>query len=111
MARVSRRLWLGIGALLLTGCLSPTLPLPPPDLPVVTAPDADGNIELSGYVQPTAIAEAFDLRSTMIYGQESDSKTGHYDFKMPAQSGDQIEFFYDLGDDTSSSVVFTVPKP
>lgn len=110
MVRPLRRLWLGIGALLLTGCLSPTLPLPPPSNPVVTAPDAQGNIQLSGYLaDPGAIAEAYDLRSNVLKGKESDN-TGYYKFKMQAQSGDQIEFRYELGSDISPSVVVLVPK-
>lgn len=107
MARVARRMWPGVAALLLTGCLSPTLPLPPPEKPVVTQPDAQGNIELSGDVDPGSIAEAFDLRTNRLYGQETDS--GHYDFKMPAHSGDEVEFRYEVNSDVSPSIVFVVP--
>lgn len=112
MARLSRRAWLagaGLVGLLLTGsgCLSPTLPLPPPDKPAVTGPDAQGNVELRGGVQPGATATAVNPRTGDVRGQITGSN-GLYDFTIPARVGDQLEFRYEIGNDISPSIVFMI---
>ncbi|MBK6516708.1 MAG: hypothetical protein IPG04_22010 [Polyangiaceae bacterium] len=44
----SRRPWLGVLLLLVAGCLSPTLPLPPPEEPDTISVSPEGTWEVSG---------------------------------------------------------------
>lgn len=89
------------------GCLSPTLPLPPPE-PQVSAPDANGEVRLQGEVPPNALAEAINTRTNMIAGQVTDD-TGRYDFTIEAQVGDDLTFYYIKGGEESMFVTVTVP--
>lgn len=49
---ISRRVCLRLAGLLglavVGGCLAPTLPVPPPAVPEIVGPDADGNVTLKG---------------------------------------------------------------
>ena len=49
-----RRLLLLTAGLCLVSCLSPTLPLPPPNRPDVSAPDAEGFARIQGVAAPQA---------------------------------------------------------
>lgn len=48
LRRPARRTWLLGAVVALAGCLAPTLPVPPPSAPDVSAPDASGNVTLQG---------------------------------------------------------------
>ncbi|MEB2313463.1 MAG: hypothetical protein OZ921_15000 [Sorangiineae bacterium] len=100
MSRISRRWWCLGAALALVGCLSPTLPLPPPS-PTVSGPDASGMVEISGYVDPGATVYAVNLRNDELRGQISDARTGEYDFFLPAEVGDRVDVYVQLGNDRS----------
>ena len=91
----SRRGWLLGAALLAVGCLSPTLPLPPPSDPVVTATDTAGLVRLSGTVEPESDVFAINHNSNRISGQHT--KSGAYDFTIEAQEHDAITFWYSHG--------------
>lgn len=111
MVRTSRRMLLAAGlALLVGGCLAPTLPLPPPSKPTVAGPDTDGNVELTGNVQPNAEVYVRNYASTDIYGQITGAD-GAYDITLPAQVGDQLELWYEIGKDQSPSIVFQIRTP
>src|SRR5258706_2942472 len=79
--RTGRR-WLFGAALCLAGCLSPTLPLPPPSNPMVSGTDADGNVRLTGTVEPESEVFALNHTNNVISGQLTAS--GTYDFKIQA---------------------------
>lgn len=101
MVRVARR-WFVVAATLVlaTGCLSPTLPLPPPS-PDVGSPNSQGLVEISGYTDGGGIEiYAENLRSRDINGQIS-ADDGRYDFFLPAQVGDQVVVYYIIGNDRS----------
>lgn len=93
---------------MLAGCLSPTLPLPPPSKPVVDGPDSQGNVTLSGNVPATATAYALNNRTGEgvfhVTGED-----GAYVLVLPAQRGDELSLWYSLGTDDSPSIVFRVP--
>lgn len=109
MARLLRRcLMLGVG-LLVAGCLSPTLPLPPPDRPDVSAPDAGGLVRLQGVAVPQAEVIALNHDNDAIAGQIT-GDDARYDFTIKANAGDFIELFYIQGSDESPSVRVTVPE-
>jgi hypothetical protein len=91
------------------GCLSPTLPLPPPSQPEVTAPDENGEVVLSGAVLPDSEALATNLRTNEIRGQFT--RSGFYEIRLPAVVGDEISVFYIHESRLSPSKVVTVRAP
>jgi hypothetical protein len=109
MARVLRRLLLTLVGLCLLSCLSPTLPLPPPDRPDVSAPDENGLVRLQGFAAARAEVVAYDHNSGIIAGQVT-TANARYDFTIAAEVDDTIELWYMKGNDESSSVVFQVPS-
>jgi hypothetical protein len=106
--RVLRRLGLTLAGLCLAGCLSPTLPLPPPSRPDVSAPDESGYARLQGIAAPHSEVIAWNRQNDLIAGQvtRDDSR---YDFLIRAESGDLLEVWYVQGNDESASVSVTVP--
>jgi hypothetical protein len=107
----SRRWWLGALCALAVGCLSPTLPLPPPAAPDVTAPNEQGLVTLSGTVdQPEAMVLARNLRTAHIDGTFADN-AGRYAFQMAAQPGDPAELWWEFGEEVSKVQAFRIPYP
>jgi len=106
-----RRSWLFGAALLAAGCLSPTLPLPPPSDPVVSATDTQGLVRLSGSVPPQSEVYALNHNTNLISGQYTDS--GAYSFTIEAQENDYISLWSVHGTVESPSTEFVVrlPKP
>jgi len=95
----------------MSGCLSPTLPLPPPEQPEVTGPDpATGEVRLRGAAPRKSQIYAINLRSKDIRG-EVVGDSGHYDFYLPAQVGDEVSMFYRKGTDESQSLLFMIRDP
>jgi hypothetical protein len=110
MARLSRRLLIAASGLLVAGCLSPTLPLPPPSKPTVEGPDEQGMVTLDGYAQANSPAYALNSRTGDIRGQITEND-GHYNFQIAAEVGDELSFWYSVGTDNSPSIVFQIQKP
>ena len=90
----SRRGWLLGAALSLwaAGCLSPTLPLPPPGDPTITSTETVGLVRLSGAVQPDSEVFAWNHSTDAIRDQYT--KSGLYDFTLEAQERDGISLWY-----------------
>jgi hypothetical protein len=110
MVRVARRLLLLVAALCLASCLSPTLPLPPPDRPDVSASDENGLVRLQGVAAPKSEVIAWNHASDLIAGQVTGDDS-RYDFTIKAQANDYIELWYVQGDQESQTVRFNVPSP
>ena len=109
---LSRRWVLAAAALVAVGCLSPTLPLPPPSKPTVEGPDPEtGEVTLSGREQEGADVFAANMRTGEVRGQLDLNRDGFYEFTLPAQVGDQISFWYTLGTEESPSILFTIREP
>jgi hypothetical protein len=109
MLRLLRRCVLVGAALFATACLSPTLPLPPPDRPDVSAPDESGLVRLQGLAAPQAEVIALNHSNHVIAGQVTGDDS-RYDFTIKAAVGDYIEVFYIQGADESPTVRVTVPE-
>ena len=89
----SRRGWLVSAALfVLGGCLSPTLPLPPPSDPTISATDTAGLVRLTGTVEPDSDVFCKNLTTDKISGQYT--KSGVYDFTLEAQERDDVSIWY-----------------
>jgi hypothetical protein len=110
-AVLSRRALLVAALMVVSSCMSPTLPLPPPNQPDVEGPDATGNVTLSGSVIPGANVYANNLDTRKSAGSKSDSQTGAYRFQIAATIGAQLEFFYIYDSVTSDRIRFTVADP
>ena len=108
MVRVMRRLLLLAAGLCLVSCLSPTLPLPPPDRPDLSAPDANGLVRVQGVAAPQAEVIAWNHANNVIAGQVT-TDSARYDFTIQAQANDAIELWYTQGTEESQSVVVVVP--
>jgi len=109
----SRRRWLRAlagGALILLplGCLSPTLPLPPPSRPDISPPDASGVTAIIGRVPGGTTALAENLETGRLVGQVT-GDSGAYDLRLPAAIGDQVVVWYRDGLTDSAAVQLTVP--
>jgi hypothetical protein len=109
MLRVMRRRLVLLASVCLVSCLSPTLPLPPPDRPDVSAPDESGFVRLQGVAAPQAEVIAWNHNTDLIAGQVTRDDS-HYDFTMKAEANDFIELWYVVGSDESQSIRITVPK-
>jgi hypothetical protein len=108
MLRVMRRLLVLMAGVCLVSCLSPTLPLPPPDRPDVSAPDESGFVRLQGVAAPQAEVIAWNHRTDLIAGQVTGDDS-RYDFTMKAEANDFIELWYVVGSEESQTVRITVP--
>jgi len=102
----SRRGWLLGTALLAAGCLSPTLPLPPPSDPTISSTDTAGLIRLTGTVEPDSEVFAKNRTTDRISGQFT--KSGVYDFTIAAQERDSIVLWYSQGTLQSPTTEFVV---
>lgn len=102
----SRRGWLLGTALLAASCLSPTLPLPPPTDPSVSATDTAGLVRLTGSVEPESQVTALNRVTNLSYGQYTAS--GNYDFTIEAHDRDPITFWYVRGTVESPPIDFVI---
>jgi hypothetical protein len=110
MLRVMRRLLLVVAGVCLASCLSPTLPLPPPDRPDVSAPDENGLVRLQGVAAPQAEVIAWNHDTDLIAGQVTGDDS-RYDFTIQAEAHDFIELWYVVGSEESQTVRVVVPEP
>src|SRR5262245_11247327 len=90
--RLPRRSLLAAG-LIAVGCYSPTLPLPPPGKPEITSVEGTDRYRLVGEVEPHGEVTARNRRTLLLAGQLTES-SGHYDFEVAGQEGDQMELWY-----------------
>jgi hypothetical protein len=106
-----RRFISGVFALLFVGCLSPTMPLPPPSRPTIDGPDSSGNVVLSGQIDDASYVYADNLSTGYSAGQALDPDTGEYRFTIGARVGDLMALYYRRGSDESLSRNFEIPEP
>jgi len=112
MRSLSRRLFLilSLGTLgMAGGCLSPTLPLPPPDEPRVESA-GQGLVTLSGRVPEPNVPVIAVNNDTGLYAGEDADEVGRYRFQIAAEPGDQMEIWYVLGNDRSEDREFEIPR-
>jgi hypothetical protein len=111
---VARRLFLllaGLAVVFGTGCLSPTLPLPPPNRPdTVEGPDAQGMVRISGTVHSNSLVYAFNAQNSQGVFQRVGGN-GRYNLTIAAQIGDEITLWYESEGETSPAIIFAIPDP
>jgi len=91
------------------GCLSPTLPLPPPGPPdEVTATETEGVYLVKGTVTPDSRAMIMNTATDRFWGQQTRSD-GRYEIFVEGSPGDTMLVFYVLGAEESGSADFRLP--
>lgn len=105
-----------VAALLAVGaCTAPTLPLPPPTQPDVSASTEVGKVHLSskGGVQPNAIVVVFNrnpdvARDKRVGGAQADPE-GSWEADVWASPGDYLDVSQEFGSTRSSVTTIRVP--
>jgi hypothetical protein len=108
---IRRRFVAGAFALLFLGCLSPTMPLPPPGRPTIEGPDSTGTVVLSGHINNATYVYADNLSTGYSAGQAINPEDGNYRFSIGARVGDYFSMYYRRGNDDSQARTFTIPEP
>jgi hypothetical protein len=117
MARGWKFVFVVVAAMVL-GCLSPTLPLPPPDAPSETAGAQPGTIHLHGVnAQPNALViirnnfpnPAENLAPGQHVGIALSDAKGTWDVDVFAAKGDVLEIWQEVSpEDASPTIDFQV---
>ena len=114
MARATRRLLMllaVLGVAASSACLAPTLPLPPPGKPDIEGPDQNGQVTLSGYVEPKAQVVALNLADRTEGDAAFADDAGAYELVLAAEVNDRIVLYYRSGTTVSPSIEFVIPDP
>lgn len=93
----------------LAGCLSPTLPLPPPDSVVVSPPDMNGLVAVEGQVRDEAYVNCLNERTEKGVIVKS-SEFGFFRLEIEAQIHDDLTLWQTLGSKTGTFISATVPS-
>lgn len=99
------------------GCVSPTLPLPPPETPVITIGSAPGTYVLAGS-KGAALPDAFLIainenpsleRSKRVSGTQAEAD-GAWRMQIFASPGDLIDLSQERSDQRSPSLSIRIPR-
>ncbi|MFO0665924.1 MAG: hypothetical protein U0174_18380 [Polyangiaceae bacterium] len=102
----------------LEACVSPTIPLPPPELPTVSASAASGYIHLKGAkggARADAIIVVYNRnpsvpRDKRVGGAQANAE-GAWECDILASNGDVLDISQDVLGERSDSVVVEVKVP
>lgn len=102
---------LGLLCVALAACLSPTLPLPPPEEPDSVGLSDDADIwEVRGQCTPGALVLIQNLATGLIVGIEDRDADGRYFLRVEGQLCDPAEVS-EIIDTTSSDETFFLLEP
>ena len=99
-----------LGALVSSSCLSPTLPLPPPEQPDSIKQNADGTFAIAGQCQPGALVTVFDNNKGLGRVVEDRSGSGRYAIDIIADKCDVAWVTQEFQNETSSETLFVVQE-
>jgi hypothetical protein len=106
MRQFARRFVLLAGAsIVVSGCLSPTLPLPPPVEPEVEQVGT-GQYLLHGEIPEPGLVFILNKRTDDIYGKRTDKE---YFVPIAALPKDPMQLWYQVGNEVSDIVEFDIP--
>lgn len=103
---VTGSLVLGAGV---SGCFGPTLPLPPPTA-LVSAPDAEGIVTLTGSALPDAYVLALNVDTDVGVIGRADAG-GRYSLRVAAEVGHTLEVWQMSTMDAGQHTTVLVPAP
>jgi hypothetical protein len=109
-----RRLLLGLGltaivsALASASCLSPTLPLPPPDVESITPAAEPGVWNVAGTCAPGALVTVLNEDTGLGAVFEDREETGHWSVQLTAEECDIGWVSQQRGSDDSPRTSFTI---
>lgn len=109
-----RRLLFGLGltaiatALMGASCLSPTLPLPPPDVESITPSAEPGVWFVSGSCAPGALVTVLNDETGQGAVFEDREESGHWSVKLVAEECDQAWASQERDGDSGSRANFTI---
>jgi hypothetical protein len=95
-------------ALSLGACLSPTLPLPPPEQPDGIAQTEPGMWDVRGSNTPGSVVLVKNLNTGVIAGIEDKDADGRYLVHVEGDLCDAAEVYEIIGNDTSDSTFFVL---
>jgi hypothetical protein len=84
-------------------CLSPTLPLPPPEVNAISASATEGQWRISGSCVEGAIVTVFDDTSGEGVLMEDRSGFGHWVIDLSATQCDTVRIWQEVGGERSVS--------
>jgi hypothetical protein len=84
--------------------------MPPPAEPAMIGPDEAGAVRLQGLVEPDAWVFAVNRETDLGYFQ-STGADGRYDLEVRANVGDTFLLWYELREERSEAVRFTIRPP
>lgn len=94
--------------LVLAGCLSPTLPLPPPEEPGTITENADGTWQVAGScIEGAQVVLLNEARGRGVVLVDQDA-TGHYSIAVAGDACDVIVLTQSLGDEASGETRFAL---
>ncbi|MEQ9325201.1 MAG: hypothetical protein RIF41_38905 [Polyangiaceae bacterium] len=95
----------------LAACLSPTLPLPPPEEPTsISASAEDGYWDVRGQCTPGAVVLVKNIATGVIAGTEDDDADGRYLVRLEGDVCDPAEVT-EIIESESSPATFFVLQP
>jgi hypothetical protein len=111
---------LGLLALALGACLAPTLPIPPPSTPEVTAPDANGMATVTGAkgsatpgaqvaVRNDSLARVCTQKCGDLQVEGAADADGSWQLTIPARSKDALLVWQTVGSQSSNAIFVDVP--
>jgi hypothetical protein len=97
-------------------CASPTLPLPPPSLPSISASSTLGHYHLTSDrgVEPNALVIVYNRNSSVpldqrVSGAQADDH-GTWDADVVGSPGDYLDVSQELGQTRSAPVTVQIPR-
>jgi len=99
-----------VGALAGASCLSPTLPLPPPDVETVSQSSERGQWSVSGTCAPGALVIVFNDETGQGAVYEDRTLSGKWYVHLEAEQCDRAWASQERGTDSSTRTPFTVDE-
>src|SRR5687767_13877147 len=98
---MKRALLLGLFGI--AACLSPTLPLPPPEEPDSITTSEEGVFEVRGSNTPGSVVLIKNVNTGVISGVEDKDSDGRYFIRVEGETCDGAEVYEIVGTDTSDT--------
>ncbi len=102
------RVFFVAGACLASACLSPTLPLPPPEQPDAIAEAEQDVWEIRGSNTPGSVVLVKNLSNGLISGVEDKDSDGRYVIRVDGKECDRAEVYEIIGTDTTDTTFFVL---